>query len=59
MTNPTNPTNPTNSTNQPTRKVYHWSLSREELEKVIALQSHYNTRTLNEALQRHLRDLNV
>lgn len=33
------------------RKVYHWSLNKEELQVLIEHKDQYNFRTLNEALQ--------
>lgn len=44
---------------EPKRTVYKWRLSKEELNKLIAIQAHYNAKSLNEALQKHLQDLNV
>jgi hypothetical protein len=43
----------------PKRTVYKWRLSREELEKLISVQEHYNAKSLNEALQKHLQDLKI
>lgn len=38
------------------RKVYHWELSREELEVLIRHQQRHGLRTLNAALQHLLQN---
>jgi hypothetical protein len=41
------------------RAVYTWRLSERELEKLIALRDIYGAKSLNEALQIHLTQLDL